>query len=321
MEEYMSTFYKAGLTSLLLVLSFAAQAQAPKQTKPADTKKYGALAVDRSNGFVYGFGNDHPTRQAANDRAMKECTKRKGQCAVVVEFSGEGCAAYATTPSNKGTAFGWATNRDMNYAKDKAREYCQGFSGGEACGNHVWACNAKGSGSFNVEHEEPLQLAKECYVQFEAQVDKNRKEDWAGRFYSPVYHLKAEDCPPTGPKNASIYGGGFVYYDGLPEYKAKDNAKNDASGRGQAMAKQFHDWLAPKPSPYANTVFRSVGSVTLTSVTPALLKELAERNSKLDSGISQKSLPGAVPTCLDFKLANLTPIAVLGTEGCQRWVR
>lgn len=309
------------LCSIALLLTASAGALAADKAKPAASRGYGALAVDRAKNFVYGFAFDNATREEANARALKECTKRKGNCSVVVEFSGKGCASYATISAGKGDAYGWATDKAIDRAKSRAREYCEGFSGGEACGNHVWACNAKGADDFKAEREEPIFLTRECYVQFEAQMDRLDNDNWAGRFYSPVYHLKAENCPSIGPNNNSIYGGGAVWYEKLPDYKAADNAKNDATGRSQQMAQQFHNWLVKQASPYPKAKFRSVGSVTVTAVKPNLLAELTKRNSELDSGISQNSLPGAVPTCLDFKLADVTPIAVHGTEGCRRWVR
>jgi hypothetical protein len=309
------------LLSVVLMVSASAGAAAADKTKPAASRGYGALAVDRSKNFVYGFAYDNATKDDASARALKECSKRKGNCTVVVEFSGKGCASYATIAAAKGDAYGWATDKTMDRAKSRAREFCEGFSGGETCGNHVWACNAKGADDFRADREEPMFVARECYIQFEAQLDRADNGDWVGRFYSPVYHLKAENCPSISNKNDSIYGGGAVYYENLPAYKAADNAKTDPSGRSQQMAQQFYDWLIKQRSPYGQAKFRTVGSVTVTSTKPALLSELVKRNEQLDSGISQKSLPGAVPTCLDFKLADVTPIEVHGASGCRRWVK
>ena len=54
-------------------------------TKPV-TSKFGALAIDRSNGFYYGFSYDYPTLPEAEKKATDECNKKGGDCSVVLSF-------------------------------------------------------------------------------------------------------------------------------------------------------------------------------------------------------------------------------------------
>ncbi|WEF32823.1 DUF4189 domain-containing protein [Pseudoduganella chitinolytica] len=120
---------------------------------------HGALAVDRADKFQYGFAYDYDRPDEARDRALDECGKRSQDCAVVLEFSGKGCVAYATVPAEQGDAFGWGTGRTKAQAKQQAREACEKESAGQACSHNVWACNGKGSRRIRVELDPALQQA------------------------------------------------------------------------------------------------------------------------------------------------------------------
>src|SRR4051812_5006747 len=88
----------------------AAGSAASKSRSPASAAaqvKYGALAIDRSNGYYYGFAHDQPTLAEAEERAVAETTKRGGKGWVVLTWSGVGCAAYRTVAADVGTAYGW----------------------------------------------------------------------------------------------------------------------------------------------------------------------------------------------------------------------
>src|SRR5690606_21445100 len=88
----------AALLMLFCNLTFS-NAQAKKQpvkktvSKATTTKslasKFGALAIDRSNGFYYGFSYDYPTLAEAETKAADECRKKGGDCSVVLSFSGK----------------------------------------------------------------------------------------------------------------------------------------------------------------------------------------------------------------------------------------
>jgi len=114
---------------------------AAKAAVPAKTK-YGALAIDRSNGFYYGFSFDQPSRPEAEKRAIDECTKRGGACSIVLTYSGTGCAAYRTINGNVGTAFGWGIAKTKEEADAVAIKECLKRSGGTQPNNFVWSCNA-----------------------------------------------------------------------------------------------------------------------------------------------------------------------------------
>jgi WD40 repeat protein len=103
--------------------------------------KFGALAIDRKNGFYYSWASDYATRATAEERAVEECRKRGGNCSVVLSFSGRGCAAYRTTSGTVGKAFGWGIAPTKAAADAIATEECQKRSNGAPASNYVWACN------------------------------------------------------------------------------------------------------------------------------------------------------------------------------------
>ena len=143
---------KTILMLALLAGTCAAQAQtkAPvKKTTPATkpaakppASKYGALAIDRSNGFYYGWSNDYATRAEAEKRAVEECIKKGGDCTVVLTFSGTACAAYRTIDGKVGTAFGWGIAKTKEEADAIATREALKRSGGVQPTNFVWSCNS-----------------------------------------------------------------------------------------------------------------------------------------------------------------------------------
>lgn len=112
------------------------------QSSYAQTEKYAALAVDRNNGFYYGFANDYSSRADAEQRALLECKKRGGNCSIVLVFSGEGCAVYRTIEGNVGTAYGWGLAKTRQEADAIATAEAKKRSNGIAPTNHAWVCNS-----------------------------------------------------------------------------------------------------------------------------------------------------------------------------------
>ncbi len=119
-----------------------------KAKKTEDQKRlderllFGALAVDRTNGFYYGWAYDHPSLADAEKRAVDECTRKGGDCSVVLTFSGTGCAAYRTIDGKVGTAFGWGLARTREEADEIAKRECMKRSKGTFPSNYVWSCNS-----------------------------------------------------------------------------------------------------------------------------------------------------------------------------------
>lgn len=114
---------------------------------------YGAIAYDRSTD-TWGASYDHPSQQAANDRALHECGKYASHCAVVVKFWGSLCAAYATGP---GTTAGWGSDSTRAAAERRAVSACS--SRGGPCQVKVWSCNSQpGPGGFYVGGGNPATI-------------------------------------------------------------------------------------------------------------------------------------------------------------------
>lgn len=149
----------AALLMLFCNLTFS-KAQAKKQpikktvskvttTKPV-TSKFGALAIDRSNGFYYGFSYDYPTLPEAEKKATDECNKKGGDCSVVLSFSGAGCIAYRTINGNAGNAYGWGIASTKEAADAIAMREALKRSNGTNPSNYVWTCNSKNADSLEI---------------------------------------------------------------------------------------------------------------------------------------------------------------------------
>ena len=95
----------------------------PFQTQ-AEATKYGALAIDRTNGFYFAWAVDSPTRAEAEKKAVAECNAKGGKCTVVLSFSGTCCAAYRTSA---GKSIGLAFR--LGCGKDKRGSRCNSKKG------------------------------------------------------------------------------------------------------------------------------------------------------------------------------------------------
>jgi hypothetical protein len=151
MKIIKSLFLSASI-SIFLLLSVDAFSQVnnPSGSKPAITNtvtaKYGALAIDRSNGFYFGWAVDCSTLAEAEKNAIEECKKKGGRCTVVLSFSGTGCAAYRFITGNVGMGYGWGLAGTKEEADLKAKKECAERSYGLPAPNLVCKCNSINSG-------------------------------------------------------------------------------------------------------------------------------------------------------------------------------
>lgn len=167
--------------------------------------KYGALAVDRSNGFFYGWSYDHSSQSRANDRAFYECKNRGGKCGVVLELSGNNkCGAYRTIDGEIGTAYGWGKASTKQAADNIAGRECRKRSAGQYCGNHVWACN-----STSVADSKESQVLDINAIKRAVTAYYDNKGVWAGKF--KIGSIEKIRLDSTGSKIAA-----HVRYEYLP---------------------------------------------------------------------------------------------------------
>ncbi|MBU8883049.1 DUF4189 domain-containing protein [Kaistella sp. DKR-2] len=162
------------LTLIAVSFSLFAQKKQPlkKSTPVAKTSasKFGALAVDRSNGYYYGYAFDFPTRAAAEKKAVDECIQKGGNCSVVLTYSGAGCAAYRTIDGSVGTAFGWGVAKTKEEADAIATAECLKRSGGNPASNFVWSCNSANTGTLkeiynaSAEIEAPVTIGSQIWM-------------------------------------------------------------------------------------------------------------------------------------------------------------
>ncbi|HUP90369.1 MAG TPA: FISUMP domain-containing protein, partial [Longimicrobiales bacterium] len=122
---------------------------------PSSVTKYAALAVDRTNGFYYGYAYDHPSIAEAESRALEEVKKRGGSGYVVLLFSGAACGAYRTMDGNAGTAYGWGVAPTQPEADGIATREAQKRSKGKTPTNYVWGCNSREAGPLKILKDEP----------------------------------------------------------------------------------------------------------------------------------------------------------------------
>ncbi len=118
----------------------------PAGTTNNVTTKYGALAIDRGNGFFFGWAADCSSLAEAEKKAIEDCNKKGGRCTIVLSYSGTGCAAYRFITGNVGMGYGWGLAKTKEEADLKAKKECAERSFGLPAPNFVWKCNSIGSG-------------------------------------------------------------------------------------------------------------------------------------------------------------------------------
>lgn len=190
--------------ALLIVttISFAqTKTTAKKTTAPvvSSANKFAALAVDRNNGFYYGWSYDFDYQRDAEEKALAECKKKGGNCTIVLSFSGAGCAAYRTIKSNVGTAYGWGVAKTKQEADAIAIAECKKRSKGAMPTNFVWACNSTTSA--------PL---KEIY---------NAKDEFPGSEIKNIGSAQSVSYSSDGKKLAVGGGDGKIRVLSVPSYK------------------------------------------------------------------------------------------------------
>jgi len=109
----------------------------------AQAAEFAALAIDKNNGFYYGWSYNHPSSIVAEKYAQDECTKKNGKsCTVVLSWSGNGCGVYRTVEGNVGTSYGWGIAITQAEADKIAIQNVLKRSNGKVASNYVWACNS-----------------------------------------------------------------------------------------------------------------------------------------------------------------------------------
>jgi WD40 repeat protein len=140
-----------GVASWISAVVLAACCVAPAAAQSSGPK-FGALAVDRAQSFVFGFSHDYPTRAEAERRALEEARNRGGSPTVVLVWSGAGCGAYRTVDAKDGDAYGWGVARTRAEADAIAQREATKRSNGNPTWNNAWACNS--------DTPEPLAILK-----------------------------------------------------------------------------------------------------------------------------------------------------------------
>lgn len=140
---------------------------------------HGALAIDRSDGFYYGWSYDYSSTQEARRRALEECRSRGGDCTVVLDIHGaQRCGAYHTINGNVGTAYGWGKANTKAKASSIAAAECRSRSNGQQCSNQVWACNSETASN----NKAPATQLNMSALRSAVTSYYNNEGEWAGQF-------------------------------------------------------------------------------------------------------------------------------------------
>ena len=145
------------LTSILLFTFLSASmysqvnktpiTKTPAPASPA-VVKYGALAIDRNNGYYYAFTANASSLSEAVKTAIAECNKKGGKCTLVLSYSGAGCVAYRTSSGkNVGLAYGWGLAKTKEEADVIAKKECNDRTFGMSVPNFIKSCNDANSGT------------------------------------------------------------------------------------------------------------------------------------------------------------------------------
>ena len=93
----------------------------PEQAAACCGGDFGAIAYSSSTGS-YGWSNNYATRNAAENRALRECESFSGtgDCFVAVWVKD----AWASLAKASNLAYGWAWNTDRSQAQINALQQC-----------------------------------------------------------------------------------------------------------------------------------------------------------------------------------------------------
>ncbi len=108
--------------------------------------KYGALSIDRGNGFYFGWSVDCTSLAEAEKKAIDMCSKKGGRCTIILSWSGSGCFVYRFITGNVGMGYGWGLGRTKEEADEKAKKEAAERSFGLPAPNIISGCNSAGSG-------------------------------------------------------------------------------------------------------------------------------------------------------------------------------
>jgi len=277
--------------------------------------KYASMAINKSQNYSYGWAYDHDDVKSASEHAIAECEKKSGgTCSTVMNFLGEGCGAYYTLDESNGSAFGWGLHEELNVASARALKECNLRANGQACTNHVYACNSKSSASFK---RLTSQGNKSCLVMFAFGLqhsDPNFSAD-AVDLTTPIYKINSEDCPVVHKYTFSDY----TYFVGSnwnkKQLSGKIGTELDIDGRGYQMAKDVYEWGKNRTMPISNNGPRGRTHVKVLEDTP----ENREDMKLYIYDYMHNDEAKRKKVCLAYT-GGLNIIETIGKEHCSTWV-
>lgn len=302
---------------------------------------FGAIAVDQQQDGYWGTSTGAKTRAEAAQKALDKCRNYRSpaaNCKLVVEFAGRACAAYSALSPKDGTAIGWAVANHPLDADRVARDECRKRSTGKVCMAGTYVCNYSGgpatarSGGSGSAAVQQAGGKGGCLVQYYLNVDPVGPAVAYAEVYSPVYVLKAADCPQSSPTEF----GAYVRREFAGEVSSTiPSGTTPGVVKGRSMVEAYARWAFSRSYPVAGWKIRRAAGMRAVADTPYLRELLtaeAGRNyatvRRIVSGTAPPKLERGVPIspakagyCPDYKPEGITPIATLGAENCRSWVR
>jgi len=124
-----SVFAVRGVMKKLIII---AALLLPSGLNAQQYNMFGAIAYSEQTG-AHGYSYNHPSRAAAENRALKECSSRSQGCKVTIWFR-NACGALAR--GDTGWATAWARTNIL--AEQQAVRTCSQYS--ENCSVMRWVC-------------------------------------------------------------------------------------------------------------------------------------------------------------------------------------
>lgn len=228
-------------------------------------QKFGALAVDRNNGYYYGWAYNYSTEAAAENKALQECKSKGGNCTVVLSWEGVACGAYRTINGNVGTAYGWGIAATKEEADAIATKEAMIRSNGTFPDNYVWACNDGGMYPFRVIKNEKATNTTE-------ENTPKQTIEFNGKSYDA-----SGDCPAgTTALLTADDESGMLMINNLPSGNANINADFYTKACMDCIAIQFQDLVNEKTYVATSGTITRRGQTIIINITVKELTELID---------------------------------------------
>lgn len=285
--------------------------------KNTDKPLFGSIAVDEEHAS-YAAVKDFSTQAEAEAEALRMVASHgpdfKGK--IFLTWSGSGCGSYRAViiPSAVGTnkfgPAGWALGRTLFAAQEAADKDLLSRKEGARAGVMVETCNTQKAPPLKKIFEALRPANTDCILVFTSGLKSTTTGKYSDgiSISSPIYRLKAEECP-------KIKGDG-----------ALDTSYNVSPF--QSLNKNFATQKEPEilSTQYGTKFFNSmtqIASLPGTTWGDYVMVWVAKPNQKnIDHYIKwMMQSRSKRHICFDYSFDQIMPVDVLGKEVCKEWLK